>query len=293
MGILFDRIIELEFWNKGKAVMLDSISYESTGPKPEISIMGKHVTTDVVAGEMQIRITNFYPAKSLDEYGIIVIKSRYNYSAEVDIIEGEVKLAFLEKPGPDGVTMFSLLPCILTDYARSTFTRTFRKDTTLRTMLDVMADKLTSRSGNKWSVEYSLDDTYTLPINLTLNGSFSDAMQTLKKMFGFTFRLSGTVIAVYDAIPGRSSAAEFSIDFFSQTPIGTAGSITFTTPWIPGLQCGHRARINPKWLKQNYGYENIGLPDVLTIQYIDFSFSTGAQASSMTVMALNTVRSTD
>jgi hypothetical protein len=278
MNKLFDKLIELKFYDKS-GQMQDHIKIPDTGIKPSIGIQGNFITSSIV-GNMSIRIVNFYPSVSLDQYAKIEVIAGYKDSQDTATISGRIMVGYQESPSPDGVTFFSFLPCDLDAFLNTVVQIDKPKQATKSSICQDLVDAM------GWALDFSVNDGQIVS-GFNMNATVKDIMIEFKSRYKLMYDLDGTILHIYDATNGKNGPVT-NINYVTSPPQASAAGITFVAPWMPGLRPAMAIHIDPKYYRQNYGGAQVQLSTTLIVQSIEFQFNTVTNQNSMTVLALNT-----
>lgn len=282
MNRIFDKLINIDFYDEDNSTPIDKIVMPATGQKPNIGIQGQFITSQVV-GNLTLRIVNFYPSQPLNRYKSIIIRAGYKDNQDTATIKGQIMVAYQESPSPDGVTYISFLPCDLESFLNTTVDLHFIEGDTLKTVLTSIVNSLSTK--NQWSLSYGGNIILALPLDWS--GTVKDCLFYLKKRFNILYDINGTVLSVYTNKKAKEVPIT-NINFVSSPPAASAAGITFVAPWMPDLRPGMPIHIDPKYFKQNFGAANVRLSSDLVVQTIEFQFNTVTEQNSMTVLALDT-----
>jgi len=287
MNKLFDKQIKIYLYDVigGEADPTDSITMPDTGMKPNISIQAEW-TTDQVVSNTNIRLTNFYPSKNLNQYRWIKVFGGYRDSSDWGYFEGEVKVAYQESPSPDGVTLISCLTANTKDVFNSLIDIHSASGDSFDSVLNQIVNALSNNSGVSWSLENSLD-ARSLVAPLDYNGTAKDLLAVLKGAYGFEYGYEGNTLLVCESKTGRTKIDPIEINYLSSAPAQSAAGVTFTAPWIPALRPNKIIKIDPKYFKQSFGATKVTMSTKLKCQTVTLEFNTVTQQNQMTVLALN------
>jgi hypothetical protein len=292
MNQLFDKIVDIKFYDKGK-VLVDKINIPQTGMKPNINIQG-HLVMGNVLQDLIIRIVNFYPSLPLNKYAWVEIYAGYKESQTKSVLSGQITYAQQSSPSPDGVTEIYFLPGAANDLMNTPVSLHYPQGSTVSDVFNGLTDALTSNSSNVWSINLNIPNvkSHTLDqAGFNCNDTVLNVLYKLKNRFNIIFDIDGSVLNIYDAKAGKGREA-IEINYVSSPPQASAAGITFVAPWMPELKPGMEIKIDPKYFRQNFGAANVSLRTNLLALSLDFQFNTVTDANSMTVLALNTVEVT-
>ncbi len=288
MNQLFDKQIEIELYDTpgGTGTPTDKIVIPPTGVKPNIGLQANFIPSMVV-GNVNVRITNFYPSKALSEYKWMKITAGYRDSQDKASMAGQVKVAYQESPSPDGVTLISLLTANISDCFNAMVSFTTKKGRNMSDALNEVLAQLSNQSGTKWTLSDSTTP-YVLTAPYSFCGTAKDCLQDMKTRWSFEYMFEGTELVIYEKNQGRINQTPLEINYLSSPPQAAASGITFTAPWIPKLRPGMRVKIDPKYFRQSFGASQVSLKPIQICQTIQLEFNTVSAQNSMTVLCLNT-----
>lgn len=286
MNKLFDKQINIYLYDTIGGEPTDTIIIPETGIKPKIGINADFTTNQVVT-KPQIRLTNFYPSKALNEYQYVKILAGYKDSTEWAGFEGQIWLAYQESPSPDGVTLISFETGVMTDIFNADIDIHIEKNDTLSSVFRLIINALSDNSGVTWDLENNLADDVIIPSGLDYIGSAKDLLADLKNTYGFSYMYEGSKLVVFKKNEGRSTIDHIPINYISSPPAQDAAGITFTAPWIPSLKPWMIIDIDPKYFKQSYGGTKVTMSSTLVCATMSVQFNTVDNQNTMTVLALN------
>jgi hypothetical protein len=284
---IFDKIVNLRFYKRGGG--FDEILMPPTGIKPNITIQGSYITSDII-GSVNLRIVNFYSTTPLNEYEYIEIFCGYRGSL-TGTIKGQVWIAYQESPSPDGVTYFQLQTAgSFTGFVNAIMARThWDLGCQVNIVLQDIVDAMTAYVGRPITLQSTISQLINLTHPLDYNGVVKDLMTLLQGSYigpKFNYRMDGDTLFVW---PGDGSTQRvFPINYFSSPPTRFAAGMTFSSPWFPDLRPGDIIQIDPKYSKQTYTGSITELPRNLVVQSIEYEFNTVIPQNHMSVYALNT-----
>jgi hypothetical protein len=287
MNNLFDKIINVYLYDSVDGNPTDIISMPEVGIKPNIGIQASFRRSDKVFNP-QVRLFNFYPSKSLNEYKKIRIEAGYNDSPDLSSFEGTVAIAYQESPSPDGVTLFSCFNADTSNVYNAIINIHITKGSSLDEVFTETINAIKDYSGIEWTLENSLESR-TLQSQLDFTGTAKDFIAQLSRDYSFEYSYDWNKLIVYEPNKGRDSIDPIEINYLSSPPAQSASGITFTAPWIPALRPGMIIKIDPKYFKQSFGAANVNINSTLMCQTLDVNFNTVTNQNQMTVLALNTV----
>lgn len=291
---LFDKYINIHFMKTkesgkiegnalGQGGLVDSmtdtvIRTPLTGMKPNITIKGTFLPSYGLASP-EIRITNFYPDRDLNDYKYIMVEAGYIGSMSTAFIANMLEFSpFVEKPSPDGILA---ILCAIGDYERvvsTTLSKTWEVGSSVRAMLQIIAGEL------GLYLDFNVPDV-ALEEKVIVAGRIVDLIPKLKDILpDAIITLDSNRLRIYTTQQGTT--VRFKPSHISMaTKKGQA--LTIIAPWIPELRPGDILELEPAFYKQSIGSTLLKFKsnDFVVIS-IDFAFSTTDQ-NSMIVLALN------
>lgn len=303
----YEKIINIEFYlNYDDQESVKKIKTASYGYKPKIEISGSLIPNSLFTN-IELRITNAYI--SFDETSYRKMKIEYGYyDIKLTSIIGAITHAYLESPGPDGITVFFILigdsinqdQVFFDRYGSDSKGRTFGN--TFYHAPDTYGNIITSFL-EKVSLQYNSVQKFTAVISPYLSsiyyGGTIQATGTIAQVFqkvvneylGLSYTISGRQISFFTKKSG-SERIGYVFDKFSSSPrVNVNGHINFQSPLFPDLQPGDYVSIDPKFMKMTFGgymttENNTKVPTVYTVLKIDFDFSTVDDINVMIVDCL-------
>jgi hypothetical protein len=266
---LFDKIINVELAGSGGS---DKVECPDKGRKPAISIKGKFVQADIIQ-EIELRMTNFYPKKSLSDYTNLRITAGYKNNLQTKI-EGVILNSYQESPPPDGVTVFEIITGDLVKFTTETINKNYSANTSLSTILQDVADSLglTLKSNIR---------NVTVPVAYQFNGLAKDLLHKIKTNFPtVVIRPEGTMLYVFDEADG--TGVVHNLEYIKNAKKDGFG-FTITCPWNPAIKPGDNVMANPKYYKASIGSSGITGGQFYVVS-VDFEFDTCGEINTMNIL---------
>jgi len=290
MNQLFDKVIDIKFYTSQLDLNpVDSITAPDTGLKPNITLSATFHPSDVV-GNLEIRIVNYYPSVPLSLYKWMTVTAGYSHSQDKATISGQVKVAYLESPSPDGVTFISMIVGNLLDLQNRDYDQQFPAGAGLSTdnVINSVVSALSS-TGNPWTLVNNGFDTQPLDnAGFHYTGKVIGALNSIKDRWKIAYLVEGSTLIFFQPNQGRTNEDIIYINYLSGPPQATASGITFTAPWNPKLRPGMIVQIDPVYFRQSFGGAQVTLNSKLITQTVSLQYNTVTNQNTMTVLALNT-----
>lgn len=255
---LYDKYINVTFFSEDISKPKKSVITRPNGFKPSINISGMIIANSFFCN-IELRIKNAFIEFDYAPYNSVSIDAGYSGDLFLSAMSGKITQAYIETPGPDGVTVFIVQLTyngILDYHMDFSFTQTgnFR---------DVL-DKFTSEM-NQILKDNNINFNYTIFIPTQLgqtqlqttiqkSDSMSNILTSIVQDYMQSFwGINGSSITVFNKqYPATKNI--FEITRVTTTPRSTTeGHISFTSPWIPSMRPGDSIHINPIYLKSSFG----------------------------------------
>ena len=295
---LFNKFIDIEFTREINGVQ-DKLSYKSplSGVKPNISIFGKFIPNSYVT-EMTVKIVNFTADADLEMYKYMRIVAGYR-NGPYKVYQGTIINSYVEKPNPEGVTVFQ---CVLGELEENiTYTDNIiltldDKDYNFSQLFStfISACQLTNniRLPNTWKEELVgiKNTTYTFknkfagvtwlkniieahradnPLLTPLMISFSD-----ERNLNITGNTDNDTSTLQTVLLENVTSAYF-----------WGAHISIKAPWNPNVETGQLIQMPSNFFRGRIGSSFVSRSDVLfNVLTVDFVFSTHEE-NSMTIDA--------
>lgn len=293
---LFDKIINVKLFTvasaatalsvRGEVVNLGNgqvaglssyITCPKVGRKPSINIRGKILPSPILS-DIELRITNLYTGDvPLDSYKYLKIEAGYA-SQLFATIEGEVVNAYQETPGPDGVTVFSMLLGYFSNWSNVVATLAWPSGTSVNTILNQCAALL------GMSVKSYLDPALTIQTSYSFSGLVSRFLSDLAGSLGVNIFPDGSVLKAFEK--SGSTDKHHVMKYFITAPRHEAYGYNLTAPWNPDIRPGDILDVDTRFVRQTFGGAQVGLQNTAFIaQTISFDFSTTDDTNSMTILS--------
>jgi len=271
-GSYFDKGINLTFLefnpanpNTPNTNKNPTIVCSATGYKPKISLSGSLIVKTLFC-HIELRIQNAFITFDAGHYKYVQIQAGYQAnlkapdgSVSKDIpamITGQITQAYVETPGPDGITLFIILLSsdeifnTEFDFNYQWKTQNLTRSGVLRSLCDLMKQK----SGLTYNVDLPTPLDLNATTDINHSGSFANLVdQIVSKDFLLTYTLENQLLKVFTQ--GQTSATNFyTIDKVTNTPSSlVGGQISFQAPWLPMLRPDNIIYINPSFMKLTFG----------------------------------------
>jgi hypothetical protein len=304
-GTLYDKIINVTFFSNNIQLPKKTLITPSFGFRPSINISGMIIANSFFCN-IELRIKNAFIDFDYAPYNSVSIDAGYSGDLFYSGMSGQITQAYIETPGPDGVTVFMIkitYQGILENYINFEFTGPGTFNQVLNKFVSDMNSELSS---------IGIQSNYTIYVpnelgikqiqsNIHLSGSMSNVLVKIVEEYMQSFwSVNAQSIVVFNK-QFISSKNLFEINRVTSTPRSTApGHISFTSPWLPNLRPGDCIHINPIYLKASFGtfqaLKNKGdnseeklsySPGYFSIYSISFEFDTFESINTMIVDALN------
>jgi hypothetical protein len=249
-GSYFDKGINLTFlgFNPSSPNSVNSnknptINCPATGFKPKISMSGSLIAKSLFC-HIELRIQNAFITFDNGHYKYVQIQAGYQANLKADgiskdipaMITGQITQAYVETPGPDGVTLFIVL-LSSDDIFDTAFDFNYQWKTENLTVSGVL-NKLCSLMNKASGITYTINIPLPLDINvindINNSGSFAQLIDYLVcKVFKLSYFIENGKISVFTQ--GQTSATNFyTINRVTNTPSSlVGGQISFQAPWLP------------------------------------------------------------
>ena len=309
---MFDKYIDLYFYgvstdpkNPDFAIITpkasNTIDSTTMNRKPEISIQGKFIPTTGAQG-LQVRITNFETPFPIWQYGSLNSSLQHLHKLVVEVgyksdptltirFEGMIMTGTEEKPGPDSVTVLTLLLADFESYNNYPIASVnYGPGATVSDVINMLLAKL--KSQNRYfdykAVDGSTDKALSqalLGIGFNARGTVKDIVNELHDRYNIDITFQGNSCRV---LRKGQYFAQNVFDIKYVTSISRAAEqYIIHGPWIPKILPGDTIRVNPTTAKQNLGGQ-VAPPSVLQqVNTIEFDFSSTGKTNSMTIWSIN------
>lgn len=302
---LFDKFIDIEFTkeimlplNSGLAPTPLKLSYKCsrTGVKPNITISGEYVGDTYIKG-ITVKIQNMFVTVDMAMYKYIKVVAGYTDGSSTSM-EGRIMNCYIEKPNPDGFTVFQVVLGSEEQQAPTKENVEFVLPS---------AGITYAKMANKVATEFGIDADVRLAkawasevcplINSTLTfTSLAEAIVWLKGLFSerreINTSLPPVVISFIDKLMTVQCTQGNTINTISSIILDRVSNVYFyggymsiTAPWIPTLKPQMLIQMPSTFFKGRLGSMFVKRSDTLFVAYsVSFIFST-EQENSMTVKA--------
>lgn len=304
-GTIYDKIINVTFFSNNIQNPKKTLITPNQGFKPSINLNGMIIANSFFCN-IELRIKNAFIDFDFGPYQSVSIDAGYAGDLIYSGLSGQITQAYVETPGPDGVTVFIVkitYQGILENYIDFEFDGPGTFEQILNKFISDMNSSLNS---------LGITSNYTIFIptelrskqfqsNIHISGSISNTLVKIVEEYMQCFwSINGQSIVVFNK-QFVSNKNIFEITRVTTTPRSTApGHISFTAPWLPNLRPGDCIHINPIYLKASFGtfqaLKNKGdnseeklnySPGYFSIYSISFEFDTFESINTMIVDALN------
>jgi len=293
---LFDRIINVKLFtvgaaaaalaSRGETVTLGNgqvaavtnyVQCPPTGRKPTISIRGRILPSPILS-DIELRITNLYTGDiPLDAFKYLKVEAGYAGNLQA-AIEGEVVNAYQETPGPDGVTVFSMLLGFFTNWSNVAGSKGWEKGTQINLILKDCAQLL------GMTLKSFLPDSLVSQAAYSFTGLVSRFVSDLAQSLGVNIFPDGSVLKAYQK--SGSTDKRYLVKYLVSPPRHEAYGYNMTALWEPGARPGDILDLDTRFVRQSFGGAQVGQQQTsFIIQTITFGFSTTEDENSMNVIA--------
>ncbi len=304
-GKIYDKIVNVTFFSSDINIPKKTIITRPSGFKPKININGMIIANSFFCN-IELRIGNAFIDFDFAPYQSVSIDAGYSGDLFSNGMAGQVTQAYVETPGPDGVTVF-IIKITYQGILDNHIDFEFIGPGTFSSVLDKFRSDMNSvLTENGINLNYTISvpvelGSIQIQSNIQLSGSISNVLvKIIEEYFQSFWSVNGNSIVVFSK-QFVSSKNIFEINKVTTTPRSTApGHISFTSPWLPNLRPGDCIHINPIYLKASFGtfqaLKNKGdnseeklsySPGYFSIYSISFEFDTVESINTMIVDALN------
>ncbi len=280
---LFDKIINITLTSKSGYVTY--ITMPEKGRKPSITIAGNFVS-DVACPGMTVRIVNFSSNVDLSDYtlgGTIDMVVGYASSSDNASFKGELQSAYQEKPGPDGVTVFTLLVGSFYSWTSMPISLNYKSGTQINTIITSMANSLSYWAKRPIHVVTNIPDSDTIQASIQEDGTGMDIAHNFRQFLGITIQPDGDVLRAYYSDSDIGLVHKVT---YVTTVNKIAGGYSITGPLIPSIRPADLIYFDPKYFRQQLGGAVTIAKTYLRVQTMAFQFSTIGDTNTMTLLAL-------
>lgn len=266
---LFDKIINVELAGSGGS---DKIECPDKDRKPAISLKGSLKPSDILQ-DVELRLTNFYPKKSLSDYTNVRITAGYKNNLQTKI-EGIIMNSYQGTPPPDGITTFEIITGDLVKFTTEKINKNYSANTSLNTILDDVAKALglTLKSNLR---------NVNVPVAYSFNGLAKDLLHKIKTNFPTVIiRPEGSMLYAFDESDGTGIV--HNLEYIKNAKKDGFG-FTITCPWNPAIKPGDNVMANPKYYTASIGSSGITGGQFYVVS-VDFEFDTCGDANTMNIL---------
>ena len=309
---MFDKYVDLYFYgastdpdNPDFAIITPdanrAIDRITMNRKPEISVQGTFLPTTGMVG-LQVRLTNFETPFPIWQYGSLNSDVQHQHKLEVEVgyksnpslsmrFSGMILTGTEEKPGPDSVTVLTLLLADFESYNNYPIASiNYDASATVSDVIQMLLAKLSSQNRyfNYSSVDGSTDKALSQQlqgIGFQARGTIKDIVNELHDRYKIDITFQGNTCRV---LRHGQYFAQNVFDITYVTSITRAADkYIIKAPWVPKILPGDTIRVNPKTAKQTLGGQ-VSPPTVLQqVIMVEFDFSTTGKTNNMTITSIN------
>jgi len=283
-SILFNRYIDLEFTTDEESGS-KKISFLSpkTGIKPNIAF-SMNLLPSGNTSKISVKITNMYSSINIARYKYVRIRAGYRSGLYQDI-SAEIMDSYVEKPNPEGITIFNCtFGTVSGMYDKDEpVTVSFKAGLKVKDLFNV----LTSAFGLK--LQMSLPEVWK-NVEFTPRAYTQDYRNALemwsdiKTKLGITSEVlglprlytsvTGNTFYVLSMLEGSDKETSVVLDKVSNAYL-MGGAVMVNAPWLPTLQPGALFKMDTRFFRGRIGNLQIGGERKLYRAYsIDVGFST-------------------
>lgn len=306
---LFNKFIDLEFTKEHvvvnpltgrERVITPKISFlcPSTGIKPNITISGRMLPDNRV-NELSIRVVNFTEDIDLEVYKYIGIRAGYR-NGPYKYITGQIRNCFIEKPNPEGVTVFE---CVIGDLETKNYEKeivfSFLKggDILFSQLFSTVAEAcdmtLNMSVPKEWQSEKCkiAGKTYTfksISTCITWLKSLADSHCRNKKLPALTFSYTGEDGLTINGTVKNTTNVGMETVILDQisSAIYWGGFMTIKAPWNPLVTTTTKIQMPSTFFRGRMGSMYVTRSSTeFTVNTVEFVFST-REENSMTIKAV-------
>jgi len=307
-GSFYEKIIDISFFEKSDSTRPSyTIKSSENNFKPRIDISGTMLTNSLTTN-IELRILNGHISFNNKSFQRVEITAGYSYE-NTGVVSGNITHAYVESPGPDGITVFFILlgEQIFKNYryidntldengkpyGGNFYYRNDNRNATYADILSFFAEKI---QGLSYIEKIIVPDdigkrNWHTPIQMI--GTVVEMFQQLINVrLGLSYSINGNIVNIFDQTVGSNGTQGYKINRFSSAPIvNVQDHINFQSPWIPGLRPGDYIAIEPGFMKTTFGgwastQGQADVPLIYIIFKIDFDFSTTENTNVMIVDCL-------
>lgn len=310
-GNFYEKIVNIYFYQSPNQLKpSDQILSFTRGFKAHIGISGSIIANGLFV-QIELRVMNAYITFDPNFYKYISFDAGYLNDINTGAISGQIQQAYIESPGPDGITVFYIL---LTDSQFFDMVIDFNYNAkllqskaqnhiivsqpwTVGDILNELFNVINQATGQNYFPE--IVDVLNVPYGTPIyeRGTISQVLsQVLNNYFGYSFSIKGYKISIFN-YNNPSSNTVYRVEKVSNTPRSLVGGhIQFQAPWIPNLRPGNLLYIDPSFMKMTFGAyitrrERDHTSDqlkttIFNVLRIDFDFHTIEEKNMMIVDCL-------
>lgn len=296
---LFDKFIDVEFTidKDGKeGAKLISFKTPKYGVKPNVAIYAEMVP-NLQTANITLKLVNFYSEINIALYKYVKIKAGYK-DGPFTIFKGEIFNCYVEKPNPEGVTIFSCTNGTISDmYSVLDPLPIVLKDETVTSMLGKCAYAFGMESNIQlpqvWkdikvplgTREHTLDFATPLLMKVWLANQIKSLAVGLNLPLLHISVVSGT-LSVYALTKESSNETAILLDKVS-TAYFNGGNIIVKAPWNPLILADSIFKMDARFFRGRMGSLQVkGELKTFRVISLSLAFSTTSE-NSMDVNAID------
>jgi len=280
---LLDRYINIRLMRNEQPSDTDLlIVTPPTGVKQNMQIKGSILPSYTMA-QVELRVTNFYTDRDLEEFKYIEIVAGYRGSLSV-AFRGQLMVPYIEKPSPDSITVFHMVVGNYTVYNSAYVMREWPAGTSLFSIITSCVGLLKD-SGQELVVAFDCEDIYIQEKFVAEGVLVRDVFARLCKLLpNLRIQLDSTRLLVYNSTVGRKDT--YTLEKVTMA-VKYGSSLSISAPWIPSMRPGDIVTVHPSFYKQGLGstFVKFSSNDFIVV-VIDFVFGTLGQ-NNMIFQAVN------
>jgi hypothetical protein len=275
--ILFDRFVDITLIPESGAA--EYIKTPETGMKPDIDISGSLSPAGVIP-TLDIRIKNFYPARSLSEYKKLIVKAGYKQGLQ-STFEGSIYTAYQESPGPDSTIYLQLVTANVKDWFNISINKYFPVGMPLQSVFaDICKDLGIALAFSSTAAGLRCEaPIYETDLAMT-------SIQRICMTYGLVARADGDMLSIYPRYGYTDKV--FDIEYVSSPPQKAGNGWILSAPWIPSLRHGDVVRINPRYFQATFGHAQIANQEMQKVLSLNFHFQTNRGDNVMNLQTQST-----
>ena len=268
---LFDRFIDVEFTTEelnASASRLQKVSFKTPkkGIKPNISLAMKLLPTGN-ASDVTLKIMNMYSSVNIAKYKNVFIRAGYTEGLYAEF-NGEIKDCYVERPNPEGITIFRCVLGNITDmYAtKEPVSVMLKAGTTVKKALQDICSayklELVMSFPTSWEGVKFTDTDFIMTHRNALE-MWSDLKTTLRVISDVLSlpllysSVSGNKLYILTMLEGSTREKSVVLDKVTNAYV-SGGQIIVNAPWLPTLQPSGLFKMDTRYLRGRIGNLQVG-----------------------------------